>query len=173
MKTLPALLVVLVAGLLTSCASTGGGAGGGIVEVNYKSPETFTDMGRTDMASRGADEGYLVELRDYIQRTGKNRLPAGSTLAVTITDVDMAGRFEPERGPQLNDVRMVRAIYPPRIQLSYRLTDVAGVVRSEGERQLTDTAFEYKLSPIDRNDPLRHEKALMDDFLRNVASEVK
>jgi hypothetical protein len=153
--------------LFASCA-TDAGKGGGTVQVNFQDPEHFTDMRRT-FPGQGADEGYLNELRDYIQRIGSARLPAGDTLTVTITDVDMAGEFEPQRGPQFNDVRIVKSIYPPRINLTYRLTDTTGAVRSEGERQLRDQAFEWTGSPIMRDEPLRYEKALLDRFLSDVA----
>ena len=160
--------MILMAGLAASCAT--GLGGGGTVEVTFQTPEQFTDMGRIYTALRGADPGYLSDFRDYIQRSGSEQLPAGYVLALTITDVDMAGQFEPERGPQLDDVRMVRAIYPPRILLNYRLTDSTGAVRSQGERRLIDTSFEMNATPINRDDPLRYEKALIDRFLREMAN---
>jgi hypothetical protein len=172
-KKFNALALVLLAGFAAACTNLGSGGGGGTVEVNYQSPEQFTDMGRMYSSARGADEGYLEELRQHITRTGSARLPAGYTLSVTITDVDMAGQFEPERGPRFTDVRMVRAIYPPRIHLTYRLTDSNGAVRSEGERRLSDQSFDWKVSPIDRDDPLRHEKALIDDFISDIAREAR
>lgn len=130
-------------------------------------------MNRGYNALKGADEGYLSELRQHIERTGARRLPAGYKLAVTVTDVDMAGQFEPERGAQFTDIRMVRPIYPPRINLTYRLTDQNGAVVSEGERRLRNQSFDWTLSPLDQQDPLRYEKALIDDFMRDVASEVR
>jgi hypothetical protein len=171
-KKLSVVLLALLAGLAVSCANVGNG-GGGTVEVNFQSPERFTDMSRTYPPSRGADEGYLSELRQYIERTGANRIPAGYKIAVTITDVDMAGQFEPERGPEFTDVRVVKTIYPPRITLNYRLTDATGAVRSEGDRRLTDQSFEYSTTPITRDDPLRYEKELMDTFLSDMAKEAR
>jgi hypothetical protein len=174
MKILPALLLVSLVGLATSCTNmdTGGG-GGGTVEVNFQSPEQFTDMGRNYSTLRGADEGYLSEFREYIERRGAGRIPAGYTLSVTITDVDMAGQFEPERGAQFTDIRMIKTIYPPRINLNYRLTDQNGAVVSEGERQLRNQSFEWTVSPVDQQDPLRYEKELIDTFIRDVAGEVR
>jgi hypothetical protein len=173
MNKLHTLAALVLSVLLVSACATGGAKGGGTVQVNFQSPEKFTDMSRKYMDQRGADEGYLSELRDYIQRIGSGRVPAGYTLAVTITDVDMAGDFEPQRGPQFSDVRIVKSIYPPRINLTYRLTDSTGAVRSEGERQLRDQTFEWNVSPINRDDPLRYEKALLDNFLSDVARQAR
>jgi len=171
MKTLGWIAVLLAAVGACSCASVQEGDGA-TVEVNYQAPEQFTDMSMT-YPGHGADEGYLQELRRHIERAAARQIPAGYTLALTITDVDMAGDFEPHRGPNLTDVRIIKRIYPPRINLTYRLTDPSGAVRSEGERQLRNPAFDWNVSPIDREDSLRHEKALLDDFLRDLAKEVR
>jgi hypothetical protein len=165
--------LILVTLLVSSCATPTDNAGGGSVTVNFEAPERFTDMGRSYPDQRGADEGYLEELRSHIERTVPGRLPAGATLSLTILDVDMAGQFEPERGPNFNDVRMVRSIYPPRIHVRYTLTDASGAVRAEGERRLTDHTFDWNISPIDRNDALKHEKRLIDDFVRDIASQAR
>jgi hypothetical protein len=59
----------------------------------------------------------------------------------------------------------VRDIYPPRIALRFRLADAKNTVLKEGERTLSDPMFLAK-GHGDRSDPLRHEKALLDDWLR-------
>ena len=41
-------------------------------------------------------------------------VPEGDKLTITFTDIDLAGDFEPWRGPQWDEVRIVKAIYPPR-----------------------------------------------------------
>ena len=165
-----------MAALLSSCTTdtTGGNSGGGgaLVEVNYESPERFTDMSRSFGSPRGADAGYLDELRNHLQTAAADRLPAGYTLSVTITDVDMAGDFEPQRGAEFSDVRIVKSIYPPRIDLRYRLTGPDGVVRSEGDRRLRNTSFDLTIRSLNREDPLRHEKALIDDFLSDLRGEI-
>ncbi|MEO6005048.1 MAG: DUF3016 domain-containing protein [Opitutus sp.] len=164
------LVLLLSAGLAISCATDQTG-GGGTVEVSYQSPDQFTDMGRSYTALQGADPGYLNDLREYIERAGSQRVRAGYRLSLTITDVDLAGQFEPEHGPQFQDVRIVRSIYPPRITLNYRLMDSTGAVRSQGERRLIDNSFEFTATPINRDDPLRYEKALIDSFLREMANQ--
>lgn len=157
----------LLMGLFTGCASLDRAGGGGTVEVVYDNPDNFTDMTRRDLP-QGADQGYLRELERHIERVGQNQISEGQMLTVTIHDVDMAGDFEPQRGPDFNDIRIVKEIYPPRIDLSFRLTDSSGAVIAEGDRQLRDNAFNWRISPVDREDPLRHEKALVDNFLRDL-----
>ncbi|MEO7600187.1 MAG: DUF3016 domain-containing protein [Opitutus sp.] len=173
MKTNLAVLGGVLLALFASSCATVPQDGGGTAQVNFQSPENFTDMGSTYMTERGADPGYISELQKYIEERAQSRLPAGSSLDLTITDVDMAGRFEPEQGPNFTDVRFVREIYPPRIQLTYRLTDTTGAVRGEGQRTLFDQSFQWRISPITLNDPLRYEKALIDDFLSEMSREAR
>lgn len=158
-----------VAALGCSCAMVDGNRGGGSLQVSFENPAKFTDMSRVYPSNGGADEGYLEELRDYLQRAGAARIPAGHTLALTITDVDMAGEFEPHRGPKFSDVRIVRSIYAPRITLRYRLTDAAGAVLTEGDRVLSNPTFDWTALHINRDDPLRYEKDLLDEFVSEIA----
>jgi hypothetical protein len=58
----------------------------------------------------------------------------------------------------------VREIYPPRIELRFKLTGPHGDVIREGERSVRDRTF-VKRSGY-RDDPLRHEKAPLDEWLR-------
>ena len=166
--------LAVLAALLSSCATdtASGNSGGASVEVNFESPERFTDMSRIFAGPRGADEGYLNELRKYLQTEGADRLPAGYNLSVTVTDVDMAGDFEPQRGADFSDIRVVKQIYPPRIDLRYRLTGPDGAVRAESERRLRNTDFGLTIRSINRDYPLRHEKALIDDFLRDLRKQI-
>lgn len=167
------LSLVLVAGLVSSCATAErdlGGAGGGTVNVAFEQPERFTDLKRTYSAIEN-DRGYMDQLRQYIERTGSRRIPDGYVLDVTVTNIDLAGEFEPERGPGFSDVRVVKSIYPPRIDLTYRLAGPDGAVVSEGRRNLRNLGFDWTISGVDPNDPLKHEKRLLDDFLSDVAKQ--
>jgi hypothetical protein len=137
------------------------------VEVNFIEPERFTDL-RSTYSYKGADEGYMNELRRHLVRTASERLPQGYRLQVNITDVDMAGDFEPHRGATFMDTRIVREIYPPRIRLNYQLMDAAGNVVTEGEQRLQDLGFTHQIDPINRSDPLRHEKRLLSDWVRQL-----
>jgi hypothetical protein len=136
------------------------------VEVNFFEPNKFTDVKDRYSTQDEANEYYLRQLKEHIERTASRRLAPGQRLVVAITDIDMAGDFEPWRSPQMQDVRIVKDIYPPRIDLAYQLVDATGAVISEGKRELRDLSFNMKVSSVPTSDPLRHEKALLDDWLR-------
>jgi hypothetical protein len=136
------------------------------VQVSFFEPEKFTDIGRSYNATQRDREGDLNVLRDHLVRQASNYLPPGYRLEVTFTNVDMAGEFEPWRGARWSDVRIVKDIYAPRLALTFRVTDADGNVVREGKRDLRDSAFMSRLS-INRDDAYRHEKELLNDWLRS------
>lgn len=139
-------------------------------EVIFFEPEKFTDAADSDMGDV-VRSGYLDELRNHVLRQAKSLVPAGYKLAVTFTDIDLAGQFEPWRGPRGGDVRIVKEIYPPHIALAFRLTDAQGNVVKEGRRDLRDPSFMMKITLASRNDPLRHEKEMLDTWMRSELPE--
>ena len=76
-----------------------------------------------------------------------------------------------EHGPRLDDVRIMRNIYPPRINLQFTVTDAQGRVIDQGERKLVDNAYLYGPTRLSDTDPLRYEKRLLDDWLRRELRE--
>jgi len=134
--------------------------------VEFRTPDKFTDVGDNRPASERSRNAYLEDLRKYLVRDAQRLLPQGQRLAIEITDVDMAGDFEPWR-MQSVDLRVVRDIYPPRIDLHFRVVGPDGQVLKEGDRKLRDPAY-LMTSTAARfsTDPLRFEKALLDAWLR-------
>lgn len=134
-------------------------------EVVFFEPEKFTDV-RDSLMGDYKRTTYLDQIRDHLLEQAKYFVPEGHKLTVTFSDIDMAGDFEPWRGPRFDDVRIVKDIYPPTVKLSFRLTDADGKVVKEGTRELRDLAFMMKITMGFRDDSVRHEKALLDDWLR-------
>ena len=158
------LLLIAAAGLVGSLAVAAETATK--VEVLFaKEPGEYADVRDGWSASEKGQAANLDALKQHIEKRAADLVPADHKLTVTLTEVDLAGDFEPWGRPEMQDVRIVKDIYPPRIDLEFKLTDAAGVVVKEGKRELRDLAFMMKLS-IDRNDPNRHEKELLNDWLR-------
>jgi hypothetical protein len=137
------------------------------VEVVYVSPEKFTDLKDSDMNADHGRDSYLALIREFLVERGEKYVPEGQKLVVTISDIDMAGDFEPWRGPRASDVRVVKDIYPPRVNLSFKLIDAADAVIKEGEKQLRDLSFQMSAMPSFSHDSLRYEKALLENWLRS------
>jgi len=137
------------------------------IEVTFASPEKYTDVRDGYTPTDVGRQGILDQIRDYMKVQGQNYVPAGQTLSVTFTDIDLAGDFEPWRGGTNNmDIRVIKDVYPPRIDLTFRLTGPDGAVIKEGKRQLRNLAFmaDYAINP---RDTLRYEKKLLEDWFKN------
>ena len=151
---------VALCGLLLSLPSIGQEAA---VEVEYVHAENFADVGNHRFSDERIRAAHLEQLRGHLVKQAAARLGAGERLSVSVTELDMAGEFEAWRPPSA-DARIVKDIYPPRIDLTFRLAAGDGKVVKEGERLLRDPAF---LAGGNRylDDPLRYEKALIDRWL--------
>ncbi|MDD2763227.1 MAG: DUF3016 domain-containing protein [Opitutaceae bacterium] len=133
------------------------------VAVVYVDPEKFTDVKQENWTENSTN--LLDQLKEFMTETGARYVPAGMHLEIKVTDVDLAGDFEPWRGPDFDHVRVIKDIYPPRIKLEFSLTDEKGKVVSSGKRALTDLAYQMRSTTIlPRDDYLRHEKELLRDW---------
>lgn len=110
-------------------------AAGGNVDVVFFEPRKFTDV-RDRAIGNCEDTSCLDQLRDPLVAQARPIVPVGGILAVTFTDVDMAGDFEPWQGFRWDEIRVVKEIYPPRLQLAFWLTDASGEIVKEGGRDL-------------------------------------
>jgi hypothetical protein len=134
------------------------------VQVTFSAPEKFTDAKDAFMETEKGRDAILGQLKDYITTRAPHYLAEGQRLTITVTDVDLAGDFEPGRGSQWDDVRIVKDIYPPRINLSFQVTDADGNVVKSGTRKLQDMDFMMNIS-INTNDSLRFEKTMLNDWM--------
>jgi hypothetical protein len=129
----------------------------------------------TDQLSEVKDNqfgrGYLKpadwqkSLGDYLVRRGDLILPPGDQLQVTINDIKLAGDFEPWRGPNAQDIRFMTDLYPPRMDLHYKVLAADGSILREGDSKLRDLGYLQRTVNVFATDPLRYDKRLLDDWL--------
>jgi hypothetical protein len=172
MKTLRLLLAVLG---LASCGALRAAdtKPAPRIDIVYVNPEKFTDVRDSLYGTDKGRDQYLQVLKENIESQADKFIPAGQHLALRITDVKMAGDFEPWRGPKFMDVRIIKDIYPPRINLEFNLTDAGGKTLKKGERQITDINFMATINNYFPDDTLRYEKQLLDDWFRNEFGRAK
>ena len=165
MKTLIPLLALLC---LAACvAETAADLAPPRVDVVFVNPDKFSDVRDGDPGSdRGRDE-YLKRIKEHIESQVNKYIPEGQHLALHITDVKLAGDFEPWRGPAFSDVRYIKDLYPPRINLEFRLTDANGKIIKQGGRKITDEDFMTEINLYFPDDTLRYEKQLLDNWLND------
>ena len=165
----PKLLLVFACGLIAVCAARAAETAKPAAQVNitFVSPEKFTDL-KSGTMDTGRDRDQLLrEIKSHMESLALNYLAAGQSLEIRVTDVDLAGDFEPWRGIDFDHIRIIKDVYPPRMTLEFRLTDAAGKVVAEGQRRLQNLGYLLSVA-MPTNDPLRYDKDMIRDWMRQV-----
>jgi len=158
-------LPLLITGLLLSACTTlvDNGVTAADITVEFQNPEKFQDA--RDSFGGPTDKAALDTLRTAVKESARPHLKAGQKLRVTFTDVDLAGEFEPQSGPQTDHVRFIKAIYTPSQTLTFELTDAAGTVLRQGQRTLTDMNYQSNALRIGSDQPFFYDKVLIQDWV--------
>jgi hypothetical protein len=160
-----ALVGLALAGSLRAAPATTDSASAQ-VEVNYVNPDKFMDIKDAYMPTDKGQAAILDDLKTYLVERTSRRLAPGQHLTINVTDIDLAGQFEPWHGPDAQDIRFIKDIYPPRMNLNFKLTDADGKVLKEGERRLSDNTYTMNINTVGRSDPRFYDKQLIDDWVR-------
>lgn len=149
----------IAAALLLAAA---GAASAGEVTVKYQEPDKFTDV---PFWEQDRDQ-VLQELTAHFARLGK-QLPANQQLAITVTDIDLAGRVEPRRR-SMRDLRILRGGADwPTMELQYSLVQDGKVIASGSDR-LSNMLYLDQMNRYAGSDTLRYEKPMVDGWFKNT-----
>jgi hypothetical protein len=160
LRSICALLGLVLVGALNAAA-----APAPKTEVIFDHPEKFTDVKDSYAPSDKGRDAILDTLRSFLVHRTESLIPNGDKLTITFTDIDLAGEYEPWRGAQYDDVRIVKSIYPPAFKFTYSVTEPSGKVIRQGSENIRDMNFQMRLT-IDASDPLRYEKDILDEWAR-------
>ena len=84
--------------------------------VSFIHPERFADASLNGGHGLESEQPALTGIAQYLESLGGRYLASHQSLIIEVTNVDLAGQFEPWR-TLAYDVRVMRDIYPPRIVL--------------------------------------------------------
>lgn len=134
------------------------GAAAAGATVTYKEPEHFSDVPFAPWER----ERLLKELTAHFDVLAA-RLPPGQTLAVEVTDLDLAGRIYPHRSHAPFDLRVLNGGADwPHMTLRYTISE-GGKVLKTGEERLSNMSYLQRMNRY-RNDTLKYEKQMLDDW---------
>jgi hypothetical protein len=159
LNTKLALLAIAAAGLVPSLATAA-------VSVTFTKSDQYIDV----PFSPSDREDTLKTLRQHFEKLG-TKLPAGQDFKVEVLEVDLAGRMEPSRMSTATELRVLRGGADwPMIQLRYTV-EADGKTIKQGEARLTDLNYLRHLNRYPSGEPLRYEKAMLDDwFTKEIAA---
>lgn len=156
--------------LLTSLFATLSYAQPSRTIVNFEQIDTFTDATYENRYS--SREQVSQELATHLMQLGERYLAPGYSLNIRITDIDLAGRYEPWHTYAYR-VRFMREITWPRIKLHYELFNADGDTILSREEQVSDKHYLSRSGPRWSRGRLPYEKAMLNDWFRKRFSQFK
>ncbi|WP_231658040.1 MULTISPECIES: DUF3016 domain-containing protein [unclassified Pseudoalteromonas] len=120
-----------IAALVTSLSSYAGEA-----KIKWHDLDDYTDARPANEVKGPFHKRLVKNFNKHFSREAEN-LPEGYVFNAEITNLDLAGdvRFG------MNEIRVIKPIYMPKINFTYSVTDAEGKVVSEGEADLKDMQF--------------------------------
>ncbi|MFZ3000443.1 MAG: DUF3016 domain-containing protein [Undibacterium umbellatum] len=142
-----------------------GQAQAGEVKVTWQEPEKFTDI-RPGNEFRSDFQGRLIKEFDSIFAEMAKKLPDGYQWDVTVTDVDLAGDVRPFFRTTMNEIRVIKDLYWPRMTFSFDLKDGEGKSVVSGTENLRDMNFLMHSNLAGSNNSFRYEEQMLRDWFK-------
>lgn len=136
------------------------------LSVVFVHPENYSDASYSSTFANAKDLADVQrDVARHLQSLAQRLLPPDDSLKIEILDIDLAGRVEPFRSRIGSDVRVVRDVSWPSIELRYTLTrgDKAMPIREE---RLSDLNYRSSFNRYHSGDRLRYEKAMLDRWFK-------
>ena len=127
------------------------------VSVSFVHPERYADAKINGVP-------VLSALKTYLQQLGARYLGRGYDLKIAVLDLNLAGRDVSDRGPF--SLRVMGGATWPKIRVSYVLSQNRRVIASN-EELISDQFYLAQPGSVSSSDPLRYEKAMLDDWFRS------
>ncbi|OIQ47536.1 MAG: hypothetical protein BM565_06005 [Gammaproteobacteria bacterium MedPE] len=135
------------------------------VSIDWIKPEKFRDVDSANSNKKRYRARVIKDLESYMQQQLPKFLNTGESITLKIYDLDLAGDIRPMMGAG-NDIRVVKSIYPPMIDIEYALVDQQGKVIKGQRKRFRDIAFNMG-SPMTSSKSLGYEKAMLKKWMRN------
>jgi len=142
--------------------------------VTWGDYQTFTDVKPANGMRKAYAESTFKTLEEYMHKLAAD-LPLGHTLAMTITNLDLAGRVLPGSFTGLglhsaDMIRVIKTIDIPRIEFTYEYKDADGIVLKTDTVNLKDMSFMTGHNPLFSSDPLKYEKNMLRKWFKKTFS---
>lgn len=136
----------------------------GLSEVKWTEPDNYVDIRPGNESRKSYQEHVFKNLEKHIAELAE-QLPEGQTLKMDVTDVDLAGDV---RFGTMDRIRVVKEMYSPRLEFSYKLVGKDGKVIKSGQENIRDMTFMSGSLLKYRNDSFGYEKKLLDDWFEDT-----
>ncbi|NQY87531.1 MAG: DUF3016 domain-containing protein [Colwellia sp.] len=137
-------------------------------EVVWTDHEKYRDIRPGNEGRKHFRERTFKSFEKHFAKLAEN-LPAGQLLKINVTDIDLAG--DTHFGG-INQLRIIKDIYSPRMNFSYQLVNADGSIVTSDEIVLKDMNFMMGSNLKYRNKSLGYEKKMLDDWFADTFKEL-
>ncbi|MDX2369123.1 MAG: DUF3016 domain-containing protein [Colwellia sp.] len=137
-------------------------------EVTWTDHEKYRDIHPGSEGRKHFRERTFKNFEKHFAELAVN-LPENQVLNINVTDVDLAGDTH---SAGINQLRIIKDIYYPRMNFSYELVNADGSIITSGEIVLKDMNFMMGSNLKYRNKSLGYEKKLLDDWFSDTFKEL-
>lgn len=134
------------------------------ISVAWVNPEKYRDVDTANFNRVKYQQQVMDDLEKYLHKELSNYLLDDQTISIKVHDLDLAGDIRPIIGKG-HDIRIVKSIYPPMIDIQYSLADSKGKVVKTHRKKYRDMGFNVSSISLNR-DSLGYEKAMLKKLLR-------
>jgi hypothetical protein len=160
MKIKQVMILSLMPLLLNPSVSTSAEA-----DVTWTNPSEYSDIDEGSSSRKSFQANVLESLGKHFSKLSK-KLPEGQTLKVEVTDLDLAGHVN---YGAMNDFRVIKDIYIPRISFSYELLSADKSVLSEDSVKLKNLGFMIGSGGrYMHSDEFKYEKRMLDKWFNKT-----
>lgn len=137
-------------------------------EVTWTEPEKYRDIRPGNENRKSFQDRIFSSFEKHFSQLAE-RLPEGQTLKIDVTNVDLAGDTH---AAGINQTRIVKEMYPPRMNFSYQLVNADGSIAQAETVELKDMSFMMNRALKYRNTSIGSEKKMLDDWFFETFKDV-
>jgi len=130
------------------------------VSITWTDPDKYRDIFAGNENKKHFRKNTFKELEKHFSLLSK-KLPENQTLEIEVTNIDLAG--DVHHGG-INQVRIVKDIYFPRFEFSFKLLNADGMTILAKKEKINDMGFMNGVRLKYRNRKLSYEKQMLDDW---------
>jgi hypothetical protein len=144
-------LTVLLLGTILPLSAIAGEA-----KVNFLDFKEYRDVRPSNEVRGSYHKRIATQFEKHVSKLAQ-KLPPSFTLNLKFDDIDLAGDVQ----MSMNDIRVIKAIYFPKLKITYTVTDNGNNVLLQGkEVSLKDMSFMDR-SKIGRDESFYYDKRLL------------
>jgi hypothetical protein len=133
-------------------------------EVTWDNYEKYRDIHPSNESRKHFRERTFKNFEKHFSKLAA-KLPEGQVLKIKVSDVDLAGDTH---SGGINQVRIIKDIFIPRINFSFELLNTDKRIVKSGDIVLKDMGFMMNTHLKYRNQALGYEKAMLDKWFADT-----